>query len=35
MYILGMLTLVGVAMIFDDDGLIGTSQLLTCPIMIY
>ena len=35
MYLLIGITLVGIAMIFDDDGLIGTSQLFTCPLMLY
>ena len=26
-----ILTFVGIAMIFDDDGLVGTTQLFTCP----
>ena len=26
-----ILTLIGIAMIFDDDGLVGTTQLFTCP----
>mgnify|MGYP001037781549 CR=1 FL=1 len=29
-----VLTTIGIAMIFDDDGLIGTSQLFTCPNML-
>jgi hypothetical protein len=29
-----VLTIVGIAMIFDDDGLVGTSQLFTCPTML-
>ena len=32
--LLVVLTLVGIAMIFDDDGLIGTTQLFTCPLML-
>ena len=28
---LAILTLIGIAMIFDDDGLVGTTQLFTCP----
>ena len=31
---LGVLTFIGIAMIFDDDGLIGTTQLFTCPVML-
>ena len=30
-----ILTLVGIAMIFDDDGLVGTTQLFTCPSMLF
>jgi len=29
-----VLTFIGIAMIFDDDGLIGTSQLFTCPALL-
>jgi len=29
--LLFFLTMVGIAMIFDDDGLVGTIQLFTCP----
>ena len=29
-----ILTMVGIAMIFDDDGLIGTTQLFTSPTML-
>jgi hypothetical protein len=29
-----IVTLIGVAMIFDDDGLIGTTQLFTSPTML-
>jgi hypothetical protein len=29
-----VVTLIGVAMIFDDDGLIGTTQLFTSPTML-
>ena len=29
-----ILTMVGIAMIFDDDGLVGTTQLFTCPSML-
>lgn len=28
-------TLIGVALIFDDDGLIGTGQMFTCPGMLF
>lgn len=31
MNILGILTFIGMCMIFDDDGLVGTTQLFTCP----
>lgn len=31
---LGAMTFVGFVMIFDDDGLVGTSQLFTCPLML-
>ena len=30
-----VITIIGIAMIFDDDGLIGTSQLFTCPSMLF
>jgi hypothetical protein len=29
-----VLTFIGIAMIFDDDGLVGTTQLFTCPAML-
>lgn len=29
-----ILTFIGIAMIFDDDGLVGTTQLFTCPAML-
>lgn len=29
-----IVTMIGVAMIFDDDGLIGTTQLFTSPTML-
>jgi heme O synthase-like polyprenyltransferase len=32
--ILMILTLIGIAMIFDDDGLVGTTQLFTCPVLL-
>jgi len=32
--ILGALSMVGIAMIFDDDGLLGTTQMFTCPVML-
>ena len=35
MTILLFVTVIGIAMIFDDDGLIGTSQLFSCPLMLY
>lgn len=35
LYLLCILTIVGIAMIFDDDGLIGTSQLFTCPLLLF
>lgn len=35
LYLLGILTVIGIAMIFDDDGLIGTSQLFTCPLLLF
>jgi hypothetical protein len=28
-------TIVGIAMIFDDDGLVGTTQLFTCPALLF
>lgn len=37
-YSLNMLlfiTLIGVAMIFDDDGLVGTTQIFTCPAYLF
>lgn len=30
-----IMSLIGAAMIFDDDGLIGTTQLFTCPAMLF
>jgi hypothetical protein len=30
-----ILTILGTAMIFDDDGLIGTTQMFSCPVMIF
>ena len=30
-----ILTFIGMAMIFDDDGLVGTTQLFTCPAFLF
>jgi len=32
--LLAFFTVVGLAMIFDDDGLLGTTQLFTTPVML-
>ena len=34
MNMLMILTIIGIAMIFDDDGLVGTTQLFTCPVLL-
>jgi len=35
MNMLLIVTFIGIAMIFDDDGLVGTTQLFTCPAFLF
>jgi len=35
MNMLLIFTFIGIAMIFDDDGLVGTTQLFTCPAFLF